>query len=284
MREEKSNWSIFKQKVHIVIYGVNTFYGKLFDVILLGFIFLSVLLVMLESVQSLDAKYHTFLHISEWTITVFFTIEYILRIISTKKPKEYIFSFYGIIDLVALLPMYLSFFIPGSQVLVVVRALRLLRLFRILNLASFTGQESQLKLAIKASRKKITVFIYFVIIVSCLLGALMYVVEKGENGFQSIPNSIYWVIVTLTTVGYGEITPVTALGKIMASIIMVMGYGIIAVPTGIVTAEYANTVGQKKQKIVCDNCGKSDHTEQSTFCYNCGFRIENIRKDDTISD
>jgi len=278
VREEKSNWSIFKQKVHIVIYGVNTFYGKLFDVILLGFIFLSVLLVMLESVKSLDAKYHTFLHISEWTITIFFTIEYILRIISTKKPREYIFSFYGIIDLIAVLPMYLSFFIPGSQVLVVVRALRLLRLFRILNLASFTGQESQLKLAIKASRRKITVFIYFVIIVSCLLGALMYVVEKGENGFQSIPNSIYWVIVTLTTVGYGEITPFTTLGKIMASIIMVMGYGIIAVPTGIVTAEYTNVANPKKGKTVCTNCGKSDHNQQSAFCYNCGNKIDDIDK------
>lgn len=275
MREEKSNWDIFRQKVHIIIYGVNTFYGKLFDLILLGLIFLSVLLVMLESVKSLDAKYHTFLHVSEWIITIFFTIEYILRIISTKKPKEYIFSFYGIIDLIAILPMYLSFFIPGSQVLAVVRALRLLRLFRILNLTSFTGQESHLKLAIKASRKKITVFIYFIIIVSCLLGALMYVVEKGENGFQSIPDSIYWVIVTLTTVGFGDITPITAVGKIIASLIMVMGYGIIAVPTGIITAEYANAINNKKLKRDCKHCGKSDHREQSVYCYNCGFELEN---------
>lgn len=228
---------------------------------------------MLESVKSLDARYHTFLYVSEWVITVFFTVEYILRIISTKKPKEYIFSFYGIIDLIAVLPMYLSFFIPGSQVLAVVRALRLLRLFRVLNLVQFTGQESHLKLAIRASRRKITVFVYFVIIVSCLLGSLMYVVEKGENGFQSIPDSIYWVIVTLTTVGYGDITPVTALGKIIASMIMVMGYGIIAVPTGIVTAEYANVVSHKKQKRECKHCGKSDHREQSVFCYNCGFEL-----------
>jgi voltage-gated potassium channel len=277
MREEKSNWEIFRQKVHIIIYGVNTFYGRLFDLVLLILIFFSVLLVMLETVKSLDDKYHTFLHISEWVITIFFTIEYILRIISTKKPKEYVRSFYGIIDLIAVLPMYLSFFIPGSQVLAVVRALRLLRLFRVLNLASFTGQESHLKLAIKASRKKITVFIYFVIIVSCLLGALMYVVEQGENGFESIPSSIYWVIVTLTTVGYGDITPITTLGKIIASIIMVMGYGIIAVPTGIVTAEYANAINtkKKKQKRACQHCGKSDHREQSVFCYNCGFELEN---------
>lgn len=275
MREEKSNWEIFKQKVHIIIYGVNTFYGRLFDVILLCLIFLSVLLVMLESVKSLDEKYHTFLYVSEWIITIFFTIEYVLRIISIKKPKDYILSFYGIIDLIAVFPMYLSFFIPGSQVLAVVRALRLLRLFRVLNLASFTGQESHLKLAIKASRRKITVFVYFVIIVSCLLGALMYVVEKGENGFQSIPDSIYWVIVTLTTVGYGDITPITAAGKIIASAIMVMGYGIIAVSTGIVTAEYTNAINNKKLKRACKHCGKSDHREQSVYCYNCGFELEN---------
>src|SRR5690554_952302 len=277
MREDKSKWDVFKQRVHIIIYGVNTFYGKLFDVVLLGLIFLSVLLVMLESVKSLDEKYHTFLYISEWTITVFFTIEYILRIISAKKWKEYVFSFYGIIDLVAVLPMYLSFFIPGSQVLAVVRALRLLRLFRVLNLVQFTGQESHLKLAIRASRRKITVFVYFVIIVSCLLGALMYVVEKGENGFQSIPDSVYWVIVTLTTVGFGDITPVTALGKIIASMIMVMGYGIIAVPTGIVTAEYTSIFLDEKKKRkdrACSRCGKSGHKERSVFCYNCGFKLE----------
>jgi Ion transport protein. len=204
----------------------------------------------------------------------FFTVEYILRIISTRKPKEYIFSFYGIIDFIAVTPMYLSFFIPGSQVLAVVRALRLLRLFRVLNLVQFTGQESHLKLAIRASRRKIIVFVYFVIIVSCLLGSLMYVVEKGENGFQSIPDSIYWVIVTLTTVGYGDIVPITTIGKAIASIIMVMGYGIIAVPTGIVTAEYANAIGHKRQKRECKHCGKSDHREQSIYCYNCGFELE----------
>ena len=278
MREEKSKWDIIRQRIHITIYGVNTLYGKLFDITLLALIFLSVILVMLETVKTLDAKYHTFIYISERVITIFFSIEYILRIISTKKPKEYIKSFYGIIDLIAVLPMYLSFFIPGTQVLSVIRALRLLRLFRVLNLASFTGQESHMKLAIKASRKKITVFIYFVIIVSCLLGSLMYVVEHGENGFHSIPSSIYWVIVTLTTVGFGDITPVTTLGKIIASVIMVMGYGIIAVPTGIVTAEYTNAMHnpkKKKQKRACQHCGKSDHREQSVFCYNCGFELEN---------
>lgn len=275
MREEKSKWEILKQRIHITIYGTNTFEGKLFDIILLFLIFLSVLLVMLESVQTLDAKYHTFLHVSEWVITIFFTIEYILRIISIKKPSTYIFSFYGIIDLIAALPMYMAIFIPGSQILSVVRALRLLRLFRVLNLVQFTGQESHLKLAIRASRQKITVFIYFILIVSCLLGTLMYAVEKGESGFKNIPDSIYWVIVTLTTVGYGDIVPITTVGKMIASLIMVMGYGIIAVPTGIVTAEYMNASRKsRKPKRTCAHCGKNDHREQSIYCYNCGFELE----------
>lgn len=274
MREAKTKWDIFKQKTHIIIYGVNTLYGKLFDIALLGLIFLSVLLVMLESIHSLDDKYHQFIFVSEWIITICFTIEYILRIISNKKASDYIFSFYGIIDIIAVLPMYLSFFIPGTQVLAVVRALRLLRLFRVLNLVQFTGQESHLKLAIKASRRKIIVFVYFVIIVSCLLGSLMYVVENGQHGFTSIPESIYWVIVTLTTVGFGDITPYTPLGKMIASVIMVMGYGIIAVPTGIVTAEYANTLNHIRRKRACRHCGKSDHREQSVFCYNCGFELD----------
>lgn len=275
MREEKSKWEVLKQRIHITIYGTNTFYGKLFDIILLILIFLSVLLVMLESVETLDAKYHTFLYVSEWIITIFFTIEYILRVISIKKPSSYIFSFYGIIDLIAALPMYLAIFIPGSQILTVIRALRLLRLFRVLNLVQFTGQESHLKLAIRASRQKITVFIYFVIIVSCLLGTLMFAVEKGENGFKNIPDSIYWVIVTLTTVGYGDIVPITTVGKMIASLIMVMGYGIIAVPTGIVTAEYMNAAHRsRKPKRSCIHCGKSDHREQSIYCYNCGFELD----------
>ena len=201
MRENKSSWEIFKQKVQIIIYGVNTFYGRLFNVVLLVLIFLSTLLVMLESIPSLDAKYHSFLRATEMVITILFSIEYLMRIITTNKPKQYIFSFYGIIDLIAVLPMYLSIFIPGSQVVSVVRVLRLLRLFRVLNLASFTGQESQLKMAVKASRKKITVFIYFIIVVSCLLGTMMYLIEWDNPGFKTIPDSIYWVIVTLTTVG-----------------------------------------------------------------------------------
>ena len=278
MREFKSKYDILRQKIYIVIYGSNTFAGRLFDLILLGVILLSVLLVMLESVEKLDAKYHTFLIVSEWIITVTFTIEYILRIICNRKPLNYIFSFYGIVDFISILPMYLSFFIPGSRMLSVIRALRLLRLFGILNLVHFTGQESQLKLAIKASRTKIIVFVYFVLIVSILLGAVMYVVEGKESGFTSIPVSIYWCIVTLTTVGYGDIAPVTTLGQIIASCIMIMGYGIIAVPTGIVTAEIAKSEIKKQTKktVPCGQCGALDHSIQAKFCYKCGHEFPEI--------
>lgn len=276
MREVKSKFDILRQKIYIIIYGANTFAGRLFDLILLAVILLSVLLVMLESVERLDAKYHDFIIISEWIITIFFTIEYILRIISNRKPWSYIFSFYGIVDLISILPMYLSFIIPGSRMLSVIRALRLLRLFGILNLVHFTGQESKLKLAIKASRTKIIVFVYFILIVSILLGAIMYVVEGKESGFTSIPTSIYWCIVTLTTVGYGDIAPVTTLGQIIASFIMIMGYGIIAVPTGIVTAEFSNMKNNSKPiaEKKCVSC-KSEVVKDASFCHHCGEKIRN---------
>lgn len=274
MKHIKTKYETLKQKIYIIIYGSNTFAGRLFDLILLGVILLSVLLVMLESVEKLDSKYHQFILVSEWVITIFFTIEYFLRILSNRKPLSYIFSFYGIVDFISILPMYLSFIFPGSRMLSVIRALRLLRLFGILNLVHFTGQESQLKLAIKASRTKIIVFIYFILIVSILLGAVMYVVEGKESGFTSIPTSIYWCIVTLTTVGYGDIAPVTTLGQIIASFIMIMGYGIIAVPTGIVTAEFSNLRNRRNESPIqkCLSC-TTFLTEDAKFCHHCGEKI-----------
>lgn len=276
MKQIKSKYDIFRQKIYIIIYGSNTFAGRLFDLILLGVILLSVLLVMLESVEKLDSKYHDFILIAEWVITIFFTLEYFLRILCNRRPLNYIFSFYGIVDLISIMPMYLSFIFPGSRMLSVIRALRLLRLFGILNLVHFTGQESQLKLAIKASRTKIIVFVYFVLIVSILLGAVMYVVEGKESGFTSIPTSIYWCIVTLTTVGYGDIAPVTTLGQIIASFIMIMGYGIIAVPTGIVTAEFSGLKNKKSDNEVtkCLSC-TTVLTQNSKFCHHCGEKINN---------
>lgn len=270
----KSNYDILRQRINIIIHGVNTPAGKLFDIVLLFIILLSVMLVLLETVESIDKKYHDILVLAEWIITIFFTIEYILRIISTRKPLQYIFSFYGIIDLISILPMYLSFFVPNTKILSVVRALRLLRLFRILNLGNFAGQAKELKLAVSASRSKITVFVYFIFIISILLGAVMYVVESKESGFTSIPTSIYWCIVTLTTVGYGDIAPITPLGKAIASFIMILGYGIIAVPTGIVTAQIANSKNKKKLFAPnCPNCNSQPHSDNSKFCHNCGTNL-----------
>ncbi|MFV8373077.1 ion transporter [Flavobacterium sp. LB2P74] len=273
MQRTKSLFNAFRQKTNIVIYGTNTASGRLFDLILLGVILLSVIIVMLETVKGFDTKYHYELIVLEWIITIFFTLEYLLRIISIKKPFKYIFSFYGIIDLIATLPMYFSLFIVGTSVLTVVRALRLLRLFKILKHPKFSSQSTHLKEALIASRGKILVFIYFMLISSVIIGSVMYVVEGEEGGFTSIPISIYWTIVTLTTVGYGDISPITPLGQAIASVVMIMGYGIIAVPTGIVSAEFA-TSNRKKPRIErinpCSVCGTEGHEFNAKYCYHCG--------------
>ncbi|MCK0159803.1 ion transporter [Allomuricauda sp. F6463D] len=274
----------WKSKLHEVIYEADTPSGKFFDIVLFILIILSVILVMLESIEGIDQEYHRTLLVLEWIITIFFTIEYIARLISIKKPWKYVFSFYGIIDFLSTIPLYLSYILAGSQVLLAVRAFRLLRIFRILKLVKFIGEASQLKTALKASRTKIAVFIYVVLILSVILGTLMYIVEGNEAGFTSIPRSIYWTIVTLTTVGYGDITPVTSLGQLLAAIIMILGYGIIAVPTGIVTAEFArsnNTDGKNgdKDDVVhvntqaCPSCGKEGHRDDATHCFNCGHPL-----------
>jgi voltage-gated potassium channel len=235
---------------------------------------------MLESIESYDMKHHTLLKVLEWVITIFFTIEYVLRIICNKQPLKYIFSFYGIVDLISIMPMYLSFFVSDLGILSVVRALRLLRLFGILNLVPYIGQESNLKLAIKASRTKIIVFIYFIVVVSILLGALMYVIEGKDNGFTSIPKSIYWCIVTLTTVGYGDIAPQTTIGQMIASFIMIMGYGIIAVPTGIVTAEFTSLKRNKsidaRRRRTCSSCTTTIYDDDANYCYNCGQKLGDV--------
>lgn len=275
MRKPKSKLNILRQRIHIIIYGTDTVAGRLFDLILLGLILLSVFLVMLETVKGFDAKYHHELIILEWIITIFFTLEYLLRIATTNRPRNYIFSFFGIIDLLAILPMYLSFFFVGSKVFSIIRALRLLRLFKILNHPKFTGQSMHLLKALQASRGKITVFLYFVLISTILIGSIMYVVEGEENGFTSIPMSIYWTIVTLTTVGYGDISPGTPLGQFIASMVMILGYGIIAVPTGIVTAEFTKTNANKTEpeKNKCENCGTVNHQPNAKFCYHCGYPL-----------
>lgn len=294
----KSKYDILKQKAYVIIYGTNTPLGKLFDIVLLVLIFLSVIMVMLETVDSIDHEAHGFLVFLEWGITIFFSLEYIARIISNKKPLQYIFSFYGIIDLISILPMYLSFIIPSSKSLSVIRALRLLRLFRILELVNFTNQGDELKKALRAGRNKIIIFIYFILVICVLLGSLMYVIEGKENGFTSIPRSIYWCIVTLTTVGYGDIAPVTTLGQMIASFVMILGYGVIAVPTGIVTSEYSrvksvhqhqpvkpyqeeiyDTEEQITEAVVCPSCGHQKHQDDAKFCCHCGVLL-GVEKDE----
>ncbi|TDD77370.1 ion transporter [Flavobacterium caseinilyticum] len=276
MQRMKSKFEAFRQRTNVVIYGTNTASGRLFDLVLLAVILLSVVIVMLETVQGFDVKFHKELIILEWIITIFFTLEYILRIISIKKPLKYIFSFYGIIDLIATLPMYFSLFFVGTSILTVVRALRLLRLFKILKHPQFSSPSAHLKEALIASRGKILIFIYFMLISSIIIGSVMYVVEGKEGGFTSIPISIYWTIVTLTTVGYGDISPITPLGQAIASVVMIMGYGIIAVPTGIVTAEFANSNRTKPraEKInPCTDCGTEGHEFNAKYCFHCGSEL-----------
>ncbi len=266
-----------------MIYEADTPAGKLFDLLLFVLIIFSVVLVMLESIKGFDDKHHTTLLTLEWIITILFSLEYIARLISIKKPWKYALSFYGIIDFLSTIPLYLSYIFAGSQVLLAVRAFRLLRIFRILKLVKFIGEASQLQAALKASRTKIAVFIYVVLILSVILGTLMYIVEGDESGFTSIPRSIYWTIVTLTTVGYGDIAPQTNLGQFLATVIMILGYGIIAVPTGIVTAEFtkSNKTGGKEEgkHIVhvntqaCPNCSVEGHRDDATHCYNCGHPL-----------
>ena len=272
---QKNTSSAWKSKIHKIIYEADTPKGKLFDILLLILILTSIIAVMLESVEHIDNKYHKELNIAEWIITILFTLEYIARIISIKKPKDYIFSFYGIIDLLSTIPKYLSFFLVGSHALVALRALRLLRIFRILKLVRFVGESHNFIRALKSSRAKISVFLFAVVVLCIILGTVMYLVEgNNDSGFTSIPRSVYWAIVTLTTVGYGDIAPGTPLGQLIASVIMILGYGIIAIPTGIISAEY---VSQGKEVSVntksCQNCSAEYHKDGAKYCYGCGHEM-----------
>ena len=269
---KKIDW---KERIHEIIYEADTKEGKLFDVILLIAIIASVVLVMLESIKSFDDKYHDVLNILEWIITVLFSIEYILRVITIKKPFKYIFSFYGIIDFLSTIPKYLSLILINSHHLVAFRALRLLRVFRILKLARYIGASNNLMKALKASRAKIAVFIFFIVIICIILGTIMYMIEGADNGFTSIPRSVYWAIVTLTTVGFGDIAPQTPFGQLIASVIMILGYGIIAIPTGIVSSEMTKTIDNTidTNTKACPNCGAEKHKDNAQFCYNCGGKL-----------
>lgn len=262
----------FKEKLHIIIFEADTRGGKLFDVVLLWAILLSIIVVMLESVHSIRLKYDSLIRYTEWTFTILFSLEYLARIYSVKKPIKYIFSFYGIIDLLSILPTFLGLYFTGTHSLSVIRGIRLLRIFRILKLARYVSAAETLKHALISSKNKIIVFLFTVLSLIIFLGTVMYLIESPEAGFTSIPRSIYWTIVTLTTVGYGDIAPQTILGQFLASVIMIIGYAIIAVPTGIVGVELA-----KKDKPIstqsCPSCSKEGHDIDATFCKFCGGKL-----------
>ena len=265
-----------KEKIHEIIFEADTPAGKLFDVVLLILIMASVLVVMLESVQGLQARYSNFFYALEWAFTVVFTIEYLLRLYCVYRPAKYATSFFGVIDLLAILPTYISLFIYGTQYLLVIRALRLLRVFRIFKLGHFMSEGEIIVRALKASRAKITVFLTFILLLVVIIGSVMYLVEGGQNeDFSSIPRSIYWTIVTLTTVGYGDITPATELGQFLSAFIMILGYAILAVPTGIVSAEMVADIRRspRNNTQACRYCGREGHADDALFCKYCGERL-----------
>lgn len=259
----------WRARLYEVIFGHHTPAGRTFDVLLIVTIGLSVLTVMLESVAAIGAPHATLLHGIEWFFTALFTVEYGLRIMAVDRPSRYATSFFGVIDLLAILPTYLSLLVPGAQFLIVIRTLRFLRVFRVLKLVQYLSEASLLGRALWASRRKILVFLLGVLSVVTILGALMYVLEGPEHGFTSIPRSMYWAIVTLTTVGYGDVTPQTNLGQAIASFIMILGYGMIAVPTGIVTAELT-TAQQGAGSRPCIECGATGHAPDASYCRRCG--------------
>lgn len=263
-----------KEQLYEIIFEADTPAGKFFDVSLLAIILLSVVLVVLESVPEVRMNFQPELRIAEWVITGIFTVEYVLRIAIVKKPFRYIFSFYGIVDFLSVIPTYIGLFLLGSHPLVVIRILRLLRIFRIFKLTRYTQAGRSLARALWASRAKISVFIFFVTVLVVIIGTVMYIVEGEANGFTSIPRGIYWAIVTLTTVGYGDISPQTPAGQFIASVVMIMGYAIIAVPTGIVTAEIINP-STKNNTQVCPHCMWPDHEDDAVFCKKCGTRLNN---------
>lgn len=268
---EPRSW---QAKLHEIIYESEKPEGKAFDIALLSCILISIIVVILDSVQSLHAKYGGLFYILEWVFTVIFTIEYILRLICIRRPLKYVFSAFGIIDLLAIIPTYLSFVIAGAQSLLVLRALRLLRIFRIFRLVHFLSELRFLSAAVSSSLRKISIFILFVLTLVVILGSVIYLVEGPENGFTSIPQSIYWAIVTITTVGYGDIAPATPLGKVIASFVMLLGYGIIAVPTGIVTTEMALAVRKNEQSNqACPSCGREGHDRDAKHCKYCGAAL-----------
>lgn len=255
---------------HRIIFGHDTPAGKAFDLALIWLIILSVGVVMLESVEAIRLQYGTLLRQLEWGFTIAFTVEYVVRLWCVERPLRYARSFFGVVDLLAILPTYLSVLLPGGQALLTVRLLRLLRVFRILKLAHHVAEATVLLRALRASRNKITVFIATVLTIVVIVGSMMYLIEGASSGFTSIPRSVYWAIVTLTTVGYGNVAPETAIGQALAAVIMIMGYSIIAVPTGIVTVELSQEVRRMRGERKCVACHAGGHEADAIYCRYCG--------------
>jgi voltage-gated potassium channel len=263
-----------RARLHEIVFEADTRAGKAFDVTVLACIVGSVAAVVLESVTHIRLRFGAELRALEWVFTVLFTLEYVLRLCAVRRPLRYALSFFGLVDLLSILPSYLSLVLAGSQTLLVVRALRLLRVFRVLKLGSFLGEAEVLMTALRASRPKIIVFMGTVIVITLLMGSLMYLVEGSEHGFTSIPTGVYWAIVTLTTVGYGDLSPKTDLGQFIAAFVMIMGYGILAVPTGIVTVELAAAArGQRVSGQACPNCSREGHDYDAIYCKFCSSKL-----------
>lgn len=262
--------SPIQRKIHDIIFEADTFGGKLFDVLLLVCIFMSVFVTAIDSVEQIHNDYSNALYVAEWVFTILFSIEYVLRLYCVARPIHYAISFFGIIDLVSILPNYISYFVPGIQYLSVLRILRFFRVFRLFKLVHFVHEVDVLLDSLKRSMKRISVFIFFVFIIVVCIGSVMYVIEGGQNGFTSIPVSVYWAVVTLTTVGYGDISPKTPLGQGFSFFIMLLGYGIIAIPTGIVTSEMMNTNKKTVTTQVCPFCCKEGHDVDAVYCKFCG--------------
>lgn len=270
------DWKSTRNELYEIIYEADTKAGKWFDIILLIFIILSVVLVMLDSIPGIHQDYQKPILIAEWIFTIFFTIEYILRLILVRKPWKYALSFYGIVDLLAIIPTYASLIFVGSNSLIVIRALRLLRIFRIFKLGGFMRQANIIVIALRNSRSKIFVFMYFILLMVIIIGSSMYFIEGGVNpSFDTIPRSIYWAIVTLTTVGYGDITPITHFGQFVSAIVMILGYSVIAVPTGIVSAELIDH-SLKVNRQACPSCSREGHDNDAKYCKFCGETLGNM--------
>lgn len=263
----------WRADLYEIIFEAETPVGKTFDILLLWAIFISVFIVIMESVTTFRIRYGNFLHRLEWFFTFIFTIEYIARLVCVKKKRRYVFSFFGIVDFVAIIPTYLAIFLSGAQSLLAIRALRLLRVFRVLKLGRYLSEFDVLIKALKASKDKILVFLMVVMTVTVIMGTIMYLVEGEVHGFTSIPKSIYWAIVTMTTVGYGDIAPQTVIGQMLASLIMIMGYAIIVVPTGIFSVELSLAARSKGASRRCEHCEATGHDEDAIYCRYCGGKL-----------